>query len=95
MDLVHRGDAASIDEDYETAIEIFSEAIEANPGLAAAYAGRAAAYNKLQRWQEGLADASKAVELDPSFEPAYFRKGNAAFELEDFQAALQAFEAGK
>ncbi|KAI3755072.1 hypothetical protein L1987_54865 [Smallanthus sonchifolius] len=44
--------------------------------------------------REAVADANKAIELDPSNPKAYFRKGTACFNLEEYQTAKIAFEAG-
>ncbi|KAI3755084.1 hypothetical protein L1987_54877 [Smallanthus sonchifolius] len=57
------------------------------------------ARNSLQHFHdtvshEAVADANKAIELDPSNPKAYFRKGTACFNLEEYQTAKIAFEAG-
>ncbi|XP_039155870.1 uncharacterized protein LOC120287213 [Eucalyptus grandis] len=43
---------------------------------------------------ESLADAEKAIHLDPSMHMAYFRKGKACYQLEDYQTAKAALEFG-
>ncbi|KAF3332403.1 protein SGT1 isoform X2 [Carex littledalei] len=43
---------------------------------------------------EAVADATKAIQLDPSMSKAYFRKGTACMKLEEYQTAKAALEAG-
>ncbi|KVI04690.1 CS domain-containing protein [Cynara cardunculus var. scolymus] len=43
---------------------------------------------------EAVSDANKAIELDPSISKGYLRKGIACFNLEEYQTAKTAFEAG-
>jgi tetratricopeptide (TPR) repeat protein len=51
-----------------SAIEIFTFAIEQDPDLAAAYAGRSQAYGLLGKRANSLADQQKARELDPALQ---------------------------
>jgi suppressor of G2 allele of SKP1 len=48
-------------------------------------------FDKLTLFQ----DANAALKIDPECELAFFRKGIACFELEEFETALQAFKKGK
>lgn len=48
----------------------------------------------VQKWQESLTDAEKALELKPSFAKAYSRKGLALFNLKKLRDAVKAYEEG-
>ena len=84
-----------VDDDYAGAAGAFSEALEVDPSLVKALTGRSGCFLKLGRHAEALQDANSALQLDGSQEVACFRKGAAAFELEEFETALAAFRKGK
>ncbi|GFY83308.1 phosphatase-like protein [Actinidia rufa] len=44
--------------------------------------------------QKAVADANRAIELDPSMAKAYLRKGTACIKLEEYQTAKAALETG-
>ncbi|BGP16114.1 hypothetical protein JCM10213_007506 [Rhodosporidiobolus nylandii] len=58
---------------FETAVELFSEAIALAPKSAKLYDARACAYEKLGRLQEGLHDAREVVKLVPASSKGYIR----------------------
>src|SRR5580704_10711645 len=47
------------------------------PGLAWAYVNRGAAYFAKGDNDRAIADATKAIELDPKYDAAYYNRGNA------------------
>ena len=61
---------------YELAVGAHSEAIDADPGLAAAFENRALAQEKRGRLEEALADYASAISLDPKNADAYLGRGN-------------------
>ncbi|KAE8664037.1 Protein SGT1-like protein [Hibiscus syriacus] len=85
---------AFIDDHFELALDLYSQAIEQNPKQAELYADRAQANIKLNNLPEAVADANKAIELDPSMSKAYLRKANACMKLEEYQTAKAALDAG-
>ncbi|CBN79827.1 SGT1 homologue [Ectocarpus siliculosus] len=92
---IHKGNQAFIDEDYPATLQAYGEAISlGGEGEALARSNRAAVYLKLSKHTEALQDASAAVKLMPT-EMAFYRKGLAAFALEEFETALEAFRQGK
>ncbi|CAM9212038.1 unnamed protein product [Ectocarpus fasciculatus] len=92
---IHMGNQAFIDEDYPATLQAYGEAISVGgEGEALARSNRAAVYLKLSKHTEALQDASAAVKLMPT-EIAFYRKGLAAFALEEFETALEAFRQGK
>ena len=63
-----RGNEAFKSGNFEKAIEHYSESISIDPsGNAAIYTNRALAYQKENRFNEGLADARSAVKVDCNF----------------------------
>ncbi|KAI3818014.1 hypothetical protein L1987_11816 [Smallanthus sonchifolius] len=93
-DLVTKAKEAFIDDHFELAVDLYSQAILINPTNADLFSDRAQANIKLQNFTEAVSDANKAIELDPSNPKAYLRKGTACFNLEEYQTAKTAFEAG-
>ncbi|CAH9137010.1 unnamed protein product [Cuscuta epithymum] len=93
-DLERRAKDAFIDDHFELAVDLYSQAIALSPNNAELFVDRAQANIKLQNFTEAVADANKAVELDPSMARAYLRKGMACLKLEEYQTAKAAFETG-
>ncbi|KAL8137201.1 hypothetical protein V2J09_003202 [Rumex salicifolius] len=94
MDLEKKAKEAFIDDHFELAVDLYSQAIDLNPNYAELFADRAQANIKLQNFPEAVADANRAIELDPSMAKAYLRKGTACLKLEEYQTAKIAFQAG-
>lgn len=59
-----------------------------------AYSNRAACYTKLGAMPEGLKDAEKCIELDPTFSKGYTRKGAIHFFLKEYEKALETYQEG-
>ncbi|XP_058181982.1 protein SGT1 homolog [Rhododendron vialii] len=93
-DLETRAKEAFIDDHFELAVDLYSQAIAMEPTNAELFADRAQANLKLNNFTEAVADANKAIELDPSMAKAYLRKGNACIKLEEYQTAKAALEVG-
>nr|CAB3473638.1 unnamed protein product [Digitaria exilis] len=93
-DLESKAKEAFVDDDFELAAELYTQAIDAGPATADLYADRAQAHIKLGNYTEAVADANKAIELDPTMHKAYYRKGAACMKLEEYQTAKAALELG-
>ncbi|GMY07338.1 protein SGT1 homolog isoform X2 [Fagus crenata] len=93
-DLEKQAKEAFIDDHFELAVDLYTQAIDLNPNSAELFAERAQANIKLNNFTEAVADANKAIELDPSLSKAYFRKGTACMKLEEYQTAKAALETG-
>ncbi|PSS32365.1 hypothetical protein CEY00_Acc02664 [Actinidia chinensis var. chinensis] len=93
-DLETRAKEAFIDDHFELAVDLYSQAIDMDPKNAELFADRAQANIKLNNLTEAVADANKAIELDPSMAKAYLRKGTACIKLEEYQTAKAALETG-
>ncbi|KAM7463755.1 hypothetical protein LguiA_031876 [Lonicera macranthoides] len=93
-DLETKAKEAFIDDHFELALDLYSQAIAINPNHAELFADRAQANIKLNNFTDAVSDASKAIELDPSMPKAYLRKGMACIKLEEYQTAKAALEVG-
>lgn len=58
------------------------------------YSNRAACYTKLGAMPEGLKDAEKCLELDPTFTKGYTRKGAIQFFMKEYDKAMETYQAG-
>jgi suppressor of G2 allele of SKP1 len=78
-DLVARADRAFVDEELQSAVDLYTQALASAEGspkdAAAILASRSHANNNMSRFLEAAADATRAVELDPSSAKAFLRKG--------------------
>ncbi|NXS80762.1 TOM70 protein, partial [Erpornis zantholeuca] len=79
---------------YELAIQCYTEAIslcppEKNLDLSTFYQNRAAAYEQLQKWTEVAQDCTKAVELNPKYVKALFRRAKAHEKLDNKKECLE------
>lgn len=52
--------------DPSTAIQVAIQGVDVDPGFAPLYAAQGVAYTNLGRWQEGLRNATRALELNPN-----------------------------
>jgi suppressor of G2 allele of SKP1 len=93
--LANEANAMFVDEDFETALDLYSQAIEVSPQCAELYVLRAAVHLKTENFTSAIADSNKAITLDPNNSKAYLRKGIACFNMEEFGTAKNAFEKGR
>ncbi|KAF3629158.1 Protein SGT1 -like protein [Capsicum annuum] len=93
-DLSTKAKEAYIDDHFELAVDLYSQAIAVTPNNPELFADRAQANIKLHNFTEAVTDANTAIELDPSTAKAYMRKGLACMELEEYQTAKAALETG-
>ncbi|KAI9710390.1 MAG: hypothetical protein M1828_002178 [Chrysothrix sp. TS-e1954] len=68
------GNQAFKEQDYPKALDYYSQAIEKNDTEPAFYTNRAYAQIKLESYGLAIEDSTKAIELDPSFVKAYYRR---------------------
>ncbi|KAK3008268.1 hypothetical protein RJ639_014954 [Escallonia herrerae] len=73
-DLETKAKEAFIDDHFELAVDLYSQAIAMSPN-AELFADRAQANIKVNNFTEAVTDANRAIELDPSMAKAYLRKG--------------------
>lgn len=79
---------------FPEAIKHYTESIKRNPKDPRAYSNRAACYTKLGAMPEGLKDAEKCIELDPTFAKGYTRKGAVQFFMKEYEKALETYQEG-
>ncbi|GAB4834235.1 Hsp70-Hsp90 organizing protein 3 [Ancistrocladus abbreviatus] len=79
---------------YPEAVKHYTEAIKRNPKDPRAYSNRAACYTKLGALPEGLKDAEKCIELDPTFAKGYIRKGAVQFFMKEYDKSLETYQEG-
>ncbi|KAF4354830.1 hypothetical protein F8388_018034 [Cannabis sativa] len=85
---------AFVDDNFELAVDLYTQSIKLNPRSADLFAERAQANIKLGNFTEAVGDANKAIELDRSLVKAYLRKGIACVKLEEYHTAKAALEIG-
>ncbi|KAJ4956088.1 hypothetical protein NE237_012871 [Protea cynaroides] len=79
---------------YPEAVKHYTEALRRNPKDPRVYSNRAACYTKLGAMPEGLKDAEKCIELDPTFAKGYTRKGAIQFFMKEHDKALETYQEG-
>ncbi|KAH7039770.1 TPR domain-containing protein [Microdochium trichocladiopsis] len=89
-----QGNRAMSQQDYQTAIDLYSQALALHPGNAIFLSNRAAAYSALKDHESARADAEAAVDIDPKYTKAWSRLGLARFALGDARGAMEAYQAG-
>ncbi|XP_042884048.1 serine/threonine-protein phosphatase 5-like [Penaeus japonicus] len=77
---------------YDKAIELYTEAIELNNTVAVYYGNRSFAYLRTECFGYALQDASKALELDKNYVKGYYRRASAYMSLGKFKLALKDYE---
>ncbi|KIH88664.1 protein phosphatase 5 [Sporothrix brasiliensis 5110] len=85
------GNKAFLKHDWPTAIDHYTQAIELDHGEPTYFANRAQAYLKTEAYGYAIADATKAIELDPNFVKAYYRRALASAAILKPKDALQDF----
>ncbi|XP_022738028.1 hsp70-Hsp90 organizing protein 3-like [Durio zibethinus] len=79
---------------FPEAVKHYTESLKRNPKDPKAYSNRAACYTKLGALPEGLKDAEKCIELDPTFSKGYTRKGAIQFFMKEYDKALETYQEG-
>lgn len=80
---------------YQEAMEYYSKAIDAEPlrkETAPCFGNRSFAACKLEQYGQALNDAHKAIELDPIYIKAYYRRAAAYMALNKHKSALEDFK---
>ena len=87
MDLLHQGFSYEKSEEYEQAIDRYTQAIEVDPKKDIFYAHRGFLYHKLKIYGKAINDYNKGIELDPKNSYAYNNRGNVYYELKQYKKA--------
>ena len=78
-------------EDYEAAIDDYSEALKRLPKNANVFSNRGAAFKKALRLEEALDDFTRAVELDPNFANGHTGRGDVLYLMGRNEDAVKAY----
>ncbi len=77
-----------VGQSYDKSIHLFSEAITFDPKFELAFMSRGAAYLRLGRIQEALADFNHVLELDPNNARAFHLRGLAHDKIGEYTKAV-------
>lgn len=88
------GNKAMAARNYAEAIAKYTQAIELDPSNVVYLLNRAAAFSSLGQHDQAIADAEKAIGLDPNFSKAYSRMGLAKYASGDAKGAMDAYKKG-
>jgi ankyrin repeat protein len=89
-----KGNAAMSARDFEEAVAAYTEAIGHDGSDKVFYSNRSAAYARMGKWNQALADGRKCVELEPSFAKGYDRAGAALHGQGEYQEAVDIYKKG-
>jgi len=93
-ELNEKGNAAFNKEEYQEAIQHYTEAMKFNPNDHNLYHNRSISYAKIGQFKDSLLDAEKAIILKRDWPKGYFRKGYALEQLKKYDEAIRAYEEG-
>lgn len=89
-----QGNAALARKDYPSAISLYSQALEINPGNVIYLSNRAAAFSASGDHDKAVTDARAAVESDSTYVKGWSRLGLGLFALGDAKGAVDAYQKG-
>ena len=92
LELKTKGNEQLVKGHYLEAIGLYSEALEFDPTNAIILSNRAQAYIKVENYGLAMADATAALESDPKYAKAYYRRGSAQFALTHYKEAKKDFK---
>jgi DNA-binding helix-hairpin-helix protein with protein kinase domain len=85
-DYYERGDIAYQQQDYEQAVDNFTQAIKQNPQSAKVYINLANAQYNLNDYKSALANYNQALKINPQEVKAYVNRGNAHYMMADYSS---------
>ncbi|XDV53826.1 hypothetical protein PO909_022238, partial [Leuciscus waleckii] len=89
--LKNEGNNHMKEENYSSAVECYTKAIELDQRNAVYYCNRAAAHSKLGNYTEATRDCERAIAIDPSYSKAYGRMGLALTSMSKYPEAISYF----
>jgi len=81
-------------QDYEKAIDYYTQAIQLEPNDHVLYSNRSACYINTNKPQLALQDANKCISSNPSWWKGYHKKGLSEFALNKLDEALESYKKG-
>jgi len=85
------GNEAFVDEDYESAIKFYTEAIELDSSKLDYFLKRCNAYIKVDNFSDAVKDADTALKIDGANPKVHQRKGFALFSFNKFESAMESY----
>jgi stress-induced-phosphoprotein 1 len=92
--LKDQGNKAFAAKDYDTAIDLFSQAIALDSSNHVLFSNRSAAKAGKKLWAEALEDAEQCIKINPKWGKGYARKGAALHGAHRWDDAIAAYEEG-
>jgi serine/threonine-protein phosphatase 5 len=92
VELKARANKAFTSHNFTTAVKLYTEAIEKNSNDSTLWCNRAYARMKLEEYGYALNDASQAIQLDPKYAKAYYRRATCHLQILKPQAAVADFK---
>jgi tetratricopeptide (TPR) repeat protein len=94
VSLIESADADLANKYYDDAIVDYTDAIQLDPGRAAAFSGRGSAYYEKGDYDRALADENEALRLNPKYREAYLRRGFVyAYGKQEYDSAIADYTA--
>mmetsp|Transcript_70111 Transcript_70111/g.106020 ORF Transcript_70111/g.106020 Transcript_70111/m.106020 type:complete len:261 (+) Transcript_70111:127-909(+) len=88
------GNEAFSKQDFESAVEHYTKAIQLDPSNHVFFSNRSASYAGLKDWAKATEDAKECIRLDPQFMKGYYRLATAQLELKDYDMAQATIKQG-
>jgi len=89
-----QGNAAFKEGKFEEALQHYNKALELSPSNIHLYGNRAAVFIRMNQHDKALADADKAIAINPNWGRAHHRRGTALHHQEKYLEAKKAFLTG-
>uniref|UniRef100_A0A669CUD8 Small glutamine-rich tetratricopeptide repeat-containing protein beta n=1 Tax=Oreochromis niloticus TaxID=8128 RepID=A0A669CUD8_ORENI len=90
--LKNEGNNHMKEENYRSAVECYTKAIDLDLRNAVYYCNRAAAHSKLGNYTEATSDCERAIGIDPTYSKAYGRMGLALTAMNKYPEAITYFK---
>ncbi|XP_053313918.1 small glutamine-rich tetratricopeptide repeat-containing protein beta [Spea bombifrons] len=80
------------EQNYEAAVDCYTQAVELDPKNAVYYCNRAAAFNQLGNHSNAVRDCEKAISIDVVYSKAYGRMGKALAAMNKYKEAIGSYQ---
>jgi len=86
------GNQAYVDEDFDLAIQCYTDAIKACPTNANYYFKRCSAYAMIEKYEDALKDATRSLDIYEGDAKVHYKLGSILVQLKRHQEALECFK---
>lgn len=94
-DLKRRGDDFFRKQNWDAAVDFYTQGLNHTPGDEKLLSNRSAAFAEAKRFQPALDDAMQCIEIAPEWPKAFFRQGVALRGLRRYDMSISVFSEGK